>query len=95
MSVRSLIHLGFGKAFCKRPLVDHLVTQTVPVEIVVGDCDSSMAVEDVYQLFQTMWREGWNCHLSVVPGSDHCPMLERPKQFADIVAAAEKRWALA
>lgn len=71
---------------CTRPLVDHLSPKvSTPVQIIVGERDSSMPVQSVHQLHAAMIEEGYNVRLHVVEGSDHCPQLEKPKAFFDFI----------
>lgn len=87
--VLPLIGFSFSKRsfYCTRPLVDHLSPKvSTPVQIIVGERDSSMPVESVHQLYAAMTEEGYNVQLHVVDDSDHCPQLEQPKAFFDFVA---------
>lgn len=78
--------LGPRRAECVRPLVENLTPFRTPVQIVVGETDSSMPVEGVHELYREMKRQGFKVDISVVEGADHCPMLEQPDEFCSIMA---------
>lgn len=91
LAVRPIIKLfGPRRAECIRPLIERTKFFSVPVHIVCGDTDSSMPLEDVHTLYRDMKRKGFNVQLSTVVGSDHCPMLEKPDDFFNLMSAITK-----
>lgn len=91
-AIRPIIRFtGLRRAECVRPLIENLAVFHVPVQIICGQYDSSMPVEGVFQLFHRMKSEGFNVDLNVVEDSDHCPMLEKPDHFSEIMASIFKR----
>lgn len=82
--------LGPRRAECVRPLVENLKLFKTPVQIVVGETDSSMPVEGVHELYREMKRQGFKVDISVIEGADHCPMLEQPEEFGYILANLSK-----
>lgn len=72
------------KATCTRPLLENLVPLPMPVQIVCGEWDSSMRVEDVHDLYRGMKSTGTDVRLCVVHGADHCPHLEKPREFTRV-----------
>lgn len=90
-AIRPIIRLrGPRKAECTRPLIEHLSLFATPVQIVVGETDSSMPIEGVHQLYAEMRRQGFRVDLRIVDGADHCPQLERPEEFFNIIAGLGK-----
>ncbi|CDF38878.1 1-acylglycerol-3-phosphate O-acyltransferase [Chondrus crispus] len=86
-AVRPIIRLRWGgKAECVRPLVEHLDRFDIPVRIIVGETDSSMPVESVHELYREMKRKGFRVQIDVVKGADHCPQIEKPEEFLQIVS---------
>lgn len=93
LAVLPLIRFSFSKRsfYCTRPLADHLSPKvSTPVQIIVGERDSSMPVESVHQLHSAMAEEGYSVQLHVVNNSDHCPQLEQPQAFFDFIAPFAK-----
>lgn len=90
-AVRPIIRVhGPRHAECVRPLIEHLSLFTTPVQIVVGETDSSMPVEGVHDLYREMRRQGFKVDIKVVEGADHCPQLEQPEEFFNIIAGLGK-----
>lgn len=84
-------HFPTRRAYCTRPLVDNLTPiVSTPVQIIVGEKDSSMPVQTVHDLYSAMMGAGYNVRLNVVKNSDHCPQLEQPKTFFSIVTGFVK-----
>lgn len=77
---------GFGKASCVRPLIENVVKLPMPVRVVCGETDSSMRVEDIHDLYKALKKSGCAVRLSIVKGADHCPHLEKPKEFFKVVS---------
>ncbi|CAN8071649.1 unnamed protein product [Agarophyton chilense] len=90
-AVRPIIRFcSLKRAECVRPIVEVLTLFPVPVTIVCGSVDSSMPVEGVYELYHSMSALGFDVALHVVDGSDHCPMLEKPHEFLNIMSSVLK-----
>lgn len=90
-AVRPIIRVrGPRHAECVRPLIEHLSLFATPVQIVVGETDSSMAVEGVHDLYREMRRQGFKVDIKVIEGADHCPQLEQPEEFFNIIAGLGK-----
>jgi len=53
----------------------------IDIQLVCGETDSSMPVEDVHTLHAVMRRLGYSATLAVVEGADHCPFFEEPARF--------------
>ncbi len=77
---------GPRRASCTRPLVENLVRLPMPIQIVCGETDSSMPIQDVHDLYQAMKTMGLIVRISVVNGTDHCPHLERPHEFIKVIS---------
>lgn len=91
-AIRPIIRLfGPTRAECIRPIIEHLQLFRTPVRLVCGETDSSMPVESVHELYAEMKRQGFRVQLRVVEGADHCPMLEKPDDFFDVMASLGKR----
>lgn len=69
------------RASCVRPLIENLAPLPMPVQIVCGETDSSMRIEDVHDLYLAMKKQGNSVRINVVRGADHCPHLEKPREF--------------
>lgn len=91
LAVRPMVKWTGRRAEVVRPLVENLRVFGAPVEIVIGDRDSSVPVEGVFELYREMRRCGFQVGISVVEDSDHCPMLERPEEFFNIISGLRKR----
>lgn len=91
-AVRPIIRFrGLSRAECARPLIENLPKLfDIPVQIVCGDSDSSMSVEGVYALYREMKQRNFDVRLDVVQGCDHCPQIEKPEEFSQIVATFAK-----
>lgn len=90
-AVAPIIRLrGMRRAECVRPIVENLKLFNVPVQIVAGDQDSSMPVEGVHQLHREMTRQGFRVRMALLEGADHCPMLEQPEEFFNVIAGLGK-----
>lgn len=76
---------GVGTASCTRPLIEHVQHLPMPIRLICGETDASMRVEDVHDLFKALKKSGCNIRLNVVKGADHCPHLEKPREFAKVV----------
>ncbi|GAB0489707.1 hypothetical protein MMPV_000932 [Pyropia vietnamensis] len=59
----------------------------IDIQIVCGETDSSMPVEDVHTLYAVMQRLSYRVSLHVVKGADHCPFFEEPAGFIEAIAA--------
>lgn len=59
----------------------------IDIQIVCGETDSSMPVEDVHTLYAVMQRLRYRVTLHVVKGADHCPFFEEPARFIEAIAA--------
>lgn len=76
-----------------RPLVGELEKRgakgalPIDIQIVCGETDSSMPVEDVHTLHSVMLRLKYRVSLHVVKGADHCPFFEEPGGFCEAIAA--------
>lgn len=77
---------GPRRASCARPLIETLQLLPMPIQIVCGETDSSMPVEDVHELYREMKRRGFRVRINVVNGADHCPHLEMPDKFFKVIA---------
>lgn len=87
VSIKPIIRMhGWGKASCIRPLIENVAPLPMPVQLVCGETDSSMRVEDVHDLYRAMKKSGCNVRLRVIRGADHCPHLEKPSDFFNAIA---------
>lgn len=62
-------------------------TLHMPANVICADFASSMPVGGVFQLYEEMNMKGFKGELTVVEGSDHCPMLQKPEDFSNIIMA--------
>lgn len=91
-AIRPIIEIrGLQRAECVRPMIEHLSLLHMHVHIICGEFDSSMPVEGVFELYEEMKIKGFNVEMTVVEGSDHCPMLEKPEDFSNIMMAIKKK----
>lgn len=91
---------SFTQATCTRPLIDTLQDSPLsfPVQIVCGETDASINIEDVHMLYREMKRRAYDVRIKVVEGTDHCPHFEAPEEFfhavADFLALARYKTSL-
>lgn len=77
---------GIAEASCTRPMIEALQSVPMPVQIVCGETDSSIDIQDVHLLYREMKHRGFDVRIAVIDGTDHCPHLESPDDFFAAIA---------
>lgn len=87
LSVSPMIRFArWNKAEIRRPLIENLGQLPMPIQLICGETDSSMPVEDIHFLYKFMLERGYQVQLQVIKGADHCPHLEDPDAFNAVMS---------
>lgn len=87
VAIRNLISFEkWNKPVIRRCLLDHLQKLDIPVHVIAADMDALVPPESVQKLADALTALGTETTYDVIFDSDHCPFLEAPGQFKDIVA---------
>mmetsp|Transcript_10254 Transcript_10254/g.42943 ORF Transcript_10254/g.42943 Transcript_10254/m.42943 type:complete len:346 (-) Transcript_10254:1350-2387(-) len=86
IAIRHLIEFeSWNRPVVKRPFINSLERLEMPVHVVSADMDTLVSIQSVENLYTALVKTGTKCTYNVAIGSDHCPFLEVPDQFREIV----------
>lgn len=86
IAIRHLIEFeSWNRPVVKLPFINSLERLEMPVHVVSADMDTLVSIQSVENLYTALVKTGTKCTYNVAIGSDHCPFLEVPDQFREIV----------